>query len=428
MFYRVTNTVQASNEMMGRQTGTNMRPDSQVYPQIFHGLPEKRKLELTRVVAGMAQTQGKLAAQWWLEQQLDAHRSDQAQTTRFGEALDNLQAEGADHRDLTAAEAESVTPSRDQLVAQAPTTLAVLTPEQLAYRKAVEMAEPLTQAQLEHVSAALTPQSCKVFKFVYLYACSHALSKGQSLKAFQISFFLPAETIHLATGVPKRTVYDALRRIKALGLLDHRGHVITLEGYGNRCDGTVFAVKLDTLRGGAARVTYDDLKIDDYRNLGEDIAAERTVYRIAQSETWVGDVKSNLCRVLSWIASKCTRPWDAEVSKPRFMTVQASSKLGLEAVLDVATGPATTRGRRIGAAATAIAGALGDQHSLAFWWKFCDRLASLAENGSQNYSATVVACMQREIAAKTEGFAKNAAALFISRLKSSGVYEEVMTA
>ncbi len=260
--------------MTVQQTSENTRPDSQVYQRIFHDLPEKRKLELARVVAGMTQTQGKRAAQWWLEQQLDAHRSDHA----FSEALDDLQAEGADHRGRTAAEAESVTPSRDQLVARAPTTLAVLSPEQQAYRSAVKKAEPLTQKQLEHVSAALTPQSCKVFGFLHLYACSHALSKGQSLKAFQISFFLPAETIHLATGVPTQTVYDALRRPKSLGLIDHRGHVTTLAGYGDRCDGTVFAVKLDALRDGAARVAYEDLKVDDYRNLGDDIAAERTVY------------------------------------------------------------------------------------------------------------------------------------------------------
>ncbi len=413
--------------MIGQQAGTNTRPDSQTYQRIFQSLSEKRKLELTRVVAGMTQTQGKLAAQWWLEQQLDAHISDEAQSKPFSRALDGLQAEGTAYLGRTADETECVTPNRERLVAQAPTTLAVLSPEQKAYRSAVKEAEPLTQEQLEHVSAALTPQSCKVFEFVHLYACSHALSKGQSLKAFQISFFLPAETIHLATGVPKRTVYDALRRIKALGLIDHRGHVVTLAGYGNRCDGTVFAVKLDALRDGGARVTYDDLKVDDYRNLSDDIAAERTVYRIAQSETWVNDVGNNLCRLLSWISSKCTRTWDEELSKPRFMTVQASSSLGLEAVLGVTTGPATTRGQRIGAAATAIAGALGDQHSLAFWWKFCDRLASLAEYSSHDYSATVIACMQREVAAKIEGFARNAAALFISRLKLSGVYEEIMT-
>lgn len=398
----------------------------QAYHRAFQHLSEKRKLELARVVAGITQTQGKLAAQWWLEQQLEAHRSDQAQPTPFGEALDDLQAEGADHRGYTAAEAESITPNREQLVAQAPTTLAVLSPEQQAYKSAVETAEPFTREQLAQVTPALTPQSCKVFEFVHLYACSHALSKGQSLKAHQISFFLPAETISLATSVPPRTVYDALKRMKALGLVDYRGHVTTLAGYGNRCDGTVFAVKLDALRTGAARVTFEDLKVDDYRNLEDDIAEGRTVYRLAQSETWGDNFKVSICRLLSWIASQCTQTWDAEVSKPRFMTMQASSKLGLEAVLEVATGPATTRGRRIGAAATAIAGALGDQHSLAFWWKFCDRLASLAECGCHDYSATVIACMQREIAAKTEGFARNAAALFVSRLKSSGIYGEIM--
>ncbi len=412
--------------MIGQQAGTNTRPDSQAYQRIFHGLSEKRKLELTRVVAGMTQTQGKLAAQWWLEQQLDAHISDEAQSKPFSRALDGLQAEDTAYLGRTADETECVTPNRERLVAQAPTTLTVLSPEQQAYRSAVKKAEPFTQEQLKNVSAALTPQSCKVFEFVHLYACSHALSKGQCLKAFQITFFLPAETIHLATGVPTRTVYDALRRIKAMGLIDHRGHVVTLAGYGNRCDGTIFAVKLEALRDGAARVTYDDLKVDDYRNLGEDIAAERTVYRIAQSETWADDIRSNLCRLLSWITSKCTQTWNEELSKPRSMTMQASSKLGLEAVLEVTTGPAATRGQRIGAAATSIAGALGDQHSLAFWWKFCDRLASLAEDGSHDYSATVIACMQREIAARTEGFARNAAALFVSRLQCSGIYGEIM--
>ena len=400
----------------------------QAYQRAFQSLPEKRKHELARVVTGMTQTQGKLAAQWWLEQQLDAHSSKQSLPQSFSEVLGDVPAEVPESCPPKPDEAESVTPSREQLVAQAPTTLTVLSPEQQAYKSAVETAEPFTREQLAQVTPALTPQSCKVFEFVHLYACSHALSKGQSLKAHQISFFLPAETISLATSVPPRTVYDALKRMKALGLVDYRGHVTTLAGYGNRCDGTVFTVKLDALRTGAARVTFEDLKVDDYRNLEDDIAEGRTVYRLAQSETWGDDFKVSICRLLSWIASQCTQTWDAEVSKPRFMTMQASSKLRLEAILNVTTGPAATRGQRIGEAATAIAGAFGDQHSLAFWWKFCDRLASLAEYNSHDYSATVISCMQREIAARTEGFARNAAALFVSRLKRSGVYEEIMTA
>ncbi len=399
----------------------------QAYQSAFHDLPEKRKFELAQVVAGITQTQGKLAAQWWLEQQLDPYMSESSLPRPLNEALRESQAAVADCPLPCSNKAEAVTPNRERLIAEAPLTFVVMSPEERVFRSAIETAEPFTQEQLEHMAPALTPQSCKVFEFIHLYACSHALSREQSLKAQQISFFLPAETIPLATGVPKRTLYDALKRLKALGLVDYKGHVTTLTRYGNRCDGTVFAVKLNALRTGAAHVTYEDLKVTDYRDLEADITAQRTVYRLAQSETWADDLKVNLCRLLSWIQGKRTRAWKKD-AEPRYLTVQASSKLGLEAVLNVTTGTAATRGQRIGAGASAIARAFGDQHSLAFWWTFCDRLASLAESETRDYSATVVACMQREVAARAEGFASNAAALFISRLQRSGIYGEIMAA
>lgn len=416
--------------MTGLTTGIEVqtRPNSQDYQKTFDRLPEQRKGQLARVVAGMARTQGKHAAQKWLEQQLQPLIPVKGPLhvqldTRFEEVRSDV-----DGRNYPRAyEEDEITPNRAHLTAQVPTTLAVLS-EEKAFRSAVEAAEPFSQEQLELVAPALTPQSVKVLQFLHLYACSDALSREQSLKAHQISFFLPAETIHLATGVPKRTVYDALRRIKALRMIDYRGHVTTLAKHGNRCDGTIFAVKLSALRTGEARVAYEDLKVKDYRNLEEDIQAERTVFRLAQSGTWANNLKDSLCRLLSWIRGSCTRAWNAERHEPRSLTMQASSKDGLEAILDLTTGTAASRGQRIGAAAKAIAWALGDQHSLPFWWRFCDALTGLVERGGQDYLAPVLACMQREVAAKAEGFARNAAALFIARLQRAGVYQVLMTA
>ncbi len=416
--------------MTGLTTGIKVqtRPTSQDYQKTFDRLPEQRKGQLARVVAGIAQTQGKHAAQKWLEQQLQPHMSVKGPLhvqldTRLGEVRSNV--DGHNH---PRAYEDEITPSRAHLTAQVPTTLAVLSEAEKAFRSAIEVAEPFSQEQLEFVAPALTPQSVKVLQFLHLYACSDALSRRQSLKAHQISFFLPAETIHLATGVPKRTVYDALRRIKALRMIDYRGHVTTLAKHGNRCDGTIFAVKLSALRTGEARVAYEDLKVTDYRNLEEDIQAERTVFRLAQSGTWLNNLKDSLCRLLSWMRGRCTRAWDAESHQPRSLTMQASSKDGLEAILDLTRGSTASRGQRIGAAAKAIAWALGDQRSLPFWWRFCDALTGLVERGGRDYSASVLACMQRELAAKAEGFARNAAALFIARLQRAGVYQELITA
>ena len=401
------------------------------YQRRFAQLPEQRKHELARVVAGLTQVQGRVAAQRWLERQLEAapfQRS--AGTGGLGSSTGRPASRVVenDFRLFQTAVAAEPTPNRDQLVEHAPTTLATLSPKEKQFLPAVEAAKTFSQEQLERVTPALTPQSTKVFEFMHLFACSQALSKGQSLKAHQISFFLPAETIFLATGVPKRTVYDALQRIKALKLIDYRGHVTTLAGHGNRCDGTVFAVKLNALRTGEARVGYEDLQVADYRDLQKDIEAERTVYRLAQSGTWLGNLKDRLCRLLSWVQSNCTRPWNADVCNPRFLTVQAKSRDGLEAILDITHGAKAGRGVRIGAAASAIARALGDQHSLPFWTRFCDALANLAERGGHDYTGSVKACIQREFTAKAEGFARCPAALFISRLKESGVYGEIMDA
>ena len=403
----------------------------QDYQKTFNQLPEQRKHELARVVAGMTQVQGRVAAQRWLEQQLDTASLQRSVgtgclTSSVSGSASMVVEDG--NRLLRIAATAEMTSSRGQLVENAPTTLVALSPDEQQFLPAVEAAEAFSQAQLEVVTPALTPQSIKVFEFLHLFACSHALSQGQSLKAHQISFFLPAETIHLATGVPKRTIYDALRRIKALRLADYRGHVTTLPGYGNRCDGTVFAVKLDALRTGEARVRCDDLRVADYRDLGEDIRAERTVFRLAQSGTWVGNLRGSLCRLLSWVQSKCTQPWTSDVCNPRFLTMQASSRDGLEAILDVTHGSKASRGTRIGAAASAVARALGDQHSLPFWYRFCEGLTNLVERGGQDYTISVKACLQREMTAKAEGFARCPAALFISRLKEVGVYGEIMAA
>lgn len=399
-----------------RTTGSANPPN---YQRLFHRLPEKRKQELAQIVSELAQVQGKRAAQSWLEQHLTTASSPKEDDRR---ALDTMV--GKVPRVPTDLE-DVPTPRRDDLVRTAPTTLEVPSEEETRVRNAVAAARNFSQREVERVAPTLTPQSVKVFRFLHLFACSHALSNDQSLKAHQITFFLPAETIALATGVPERTVYDALRRLKLAGLVDYRGHVTTLEGYGNRCDGTVFAVKLSSRRTGTAQLTYADLNVTDYRDLAADIDEGRTVYRLAQSEMWAYTLGESVCRLLSWTRSKCTTFWDTRPSKPH-MTVQAGSKDGLEVILDLAHGVKATRGQRIGAAANAIARALGDQHSLSFWWKFCDGLASLIERGGKDYTTSIRACMQREMTAKAEGFALCPAALFISRLKRAGVYGEIM--
>ena len=293
------------------------------------------------------------------------------------------------------------------------------------FEMAFEETESWSHTVVGQMRTVLPPGPYFLYGHLHHYACADMRKRNYDVRAFLHEFFTIAEALYYILGIPKASFYRHLRLLQQLGLIDYRGHCTTVGAFGSRRDGTVFAVKLHPTRDARAKVNYDHLSAQGYRNLEADIAAKRTFWKVRQSNNGGLAALDTLVGLLRWTHSKCTC-FKEDHFQPRLLTVSLSSKSGLEAVSQVTQGPRNERGQRISEAAQVTARALGDQHSINFWWRFYDAMVWYVEQGGKDYAQAVHLGLERERTARSEGFARNAAALFISRLKKSGVYTRLM--
>lgn len=289
------------------------------------------------------------------------------------------------------------------------------------YKDAIEHTREWSQKALEPLKGTLKKGVFSTLQGMHNFACALMFLQGLDYtKAHQHEFFCVAEAFYDHFGISKRTYYRHISDLMTSGLLDARGHCTTVHGQ-NRKDGTVYAIKLQPERGGNARLTFAALNHPNYRNLEEDIAQNRTYWSLAQSEN---GVLSSLGEILEWIHSQCRFP-RVQDNNPRYFDRATSVGSGLEAVLDIKSGSRGTKMRRVHKAVEAIVLTFGDQHSRGFWWKLLLKAAELAERGGRDYTNGIMLALERERIGREEGFVRNPAAVFISRLQHSGVYHEL---
>lgn len=205
-------------------------------------------------------------------------------------------------------------------------------------------------------------RAVELYRHLLHYATAEMHILGYHLTAIQHTFFNVSEAFCHVHCLSKATFYRRLNELKEAGLVDSRGHRTTLSARGSRCDGTLFAVKLHPDREARARVPFEYLKVQDYRNLERDISEERTFWQLRQSFNGDANQVSACSQLLKWIHSKCTS-LQKQVSTTRFMTVSLASKSGLEAVREVTSGTKQQRNQRLRDAVRATVRALNDHHS-----------------------------------------------------------------
>lgn len=262
-----------------------------------------------------------------------------------------------------------------------------------------------------------------LFRHLHNYASADMMRKnipqGEKLHVF----FTVAEALYDILGISRTSYYRYMLVLHKLGLVEARGHYCTIGEQKTRMDGTLYALKMQPDQEGSVRLPLTTLFKQDYRNLTEDIELSRTYFQLRGSSN---GVLNTLSKLLSWIHAQCKSLQGEGVYKPRSFDCISQSSSGLEAILNVTRGSRETCGSRIAAAVSATTNALGDQHSRKFWHIFYDRVAYLVERGGRDYASAIMLGLERERSAKAEGFARNPAALAISRLKASGVYAVVM--
>jgi hypothetical protein len=254
-------------------------------------------------------------------------------------------------------------------------------------------------------------------------------ARGYVGSVTHVTVHLPLEVVALALGRHRVTIWRTLPKLRALGLVDARPHKCSSAGQ-TRNDGTLWCVRLNPDEGVPARLTYDDLKHDGWRDLDRDRRRGRTAFRavrehrekrVQQSEDFPKGA-FDLELLLSWSLPPGTE------QNPVTPDCCTAPRRDLEAVLDVQYAPREARGAAVSLAAEALSAALRDRGGAGFYqlllWQLLRRHD--ATGGAPWYAVYEQARRARVDAA--EGFARKPGALFVSRLKGAPWWAEVWAA
>ena len=237
-----------------------------------------------------------------------------------------------------------------------------------------------------------------------------------------VTVHIPLETVARAVGKHRVTVWRALPKLRALGLVDARPHKTTALGGRTVNSGTLWAVRLNPNEGTAAKLTHEELQ-HEWRDLDRDRRRGRTAYQEGMQQSKELPVEGfNLELLLAWaVAPQPTQT-------PLNNDCCGGARADLEAVLDVADVPTEARGEMVDTAARALSGALGDAGGLMFYrWLLWQLLRLQDRTGAAPFYQVYLAA-QRARADRTEGFGRKPGALFVSRLKQAPWWDELTRA
>ena len=270
----------------------------------------------------------------------------------------------------------------------------------------------------ELLAGMTSPNMRRAWTYLHSTAIEYAHRRGFSPYATEIVMHCPSEIAALELMIGRTTLWRYLQEWREQGLVDWRGHSTTVNGE-TRKDGTLYAVRLWPTRGKRARVRYEDLKHQGWRDLAGDIERGRTAHRQMKQSYRRTEESANHNRILQWALP----PLQAEAPLP--MTVPTPGVPATSAaMLELRHAGRAQRGSLVDTAARAIARELNDARSLNWYRHLLWQLLRLLDRG-RDLLDTVHTAVLRARADHRERFARKPGALLLSRLRHSGLLEEI---
>ncbi len=297
-----------------------------------------------------------------------------------------------------------------------------------AERTAVNLRTPETQLQTLSGTALLLYQALRET------AVRTGAARGYCAGTTHVTLHLPLEVVALALGRHRVTIWRALPKLQALGLIDARAHKTTAPGCSTKSDtvndGTLWCVRLNPDEGTPAKLTYDDLKHDGWRDLNRDRKRGRTAHRVIREhrEKRMQQSKDfpqegfDLELLLEW-----SLPPETDQT-PVTYDCCTGSRRDLEAVLDVPYAPREARGAAVDLAAQALSAALSDRGGINFYRALLWQLLRASDRHGGDYWHAVYEQARRAAVDSQEGFARKPGALLVSRLKAAPWWDELARA
>ena len=270
----------------------------------------------------------------------------------------------------------------------------------------------------------LTPSMEYLLDYVFWVACHYHENMGYSRAATQTEFFLEAKAVYWLIGMPHRTFYECISRLKQLGVLDLRGHIGSYKSC-HRMDGSIWSVKFIPPQHKPARCSYEALKAEYVEPLEVRMKRSETVKQsVAQSKERPADTHQTKIELLS-------RALPPSSDNPSLnMTVQRDRVSALTSLLNVPHQPKgdPARNRAVHLFAKSAAAALDDPKSLKFYLRLGWNTLRLFDRG-QDYFRAVYDVLNIVLTDKREsGKQKRPGALVVFELKKRGLYEAIFDA
>jgi hypothetical protein len=265
-----------------------------------------------------------------------------------------------------------------------------------------------------------------------------AAARNYVASTTHVTLHIPLEIVAQALGRHRVTVWRRLPELQARGLIDARAHKTTAPGCSAKSDtvndGTLWCVRLNPDEGTPAKLTYDDLNHDGWRDLNRDRKRGRTAHRAVKEhrEKQMQQSKDSpeegfdLQLLFEWSLSPFAER--DPVSNDCCMDERREERRDLEAVLDVQYADKEERGEAVDGAARALAANLGDSGSVMFYRWLLWQLLRLEAAGKAAPWHMVYEQARRARVDAAEGFARRPGALFTARLKGSPWWDEVKRA
>ncbi len=279
----------------------------------------------------------------------------------------------------------------------------------------------VVKALTDKLPKDLPKASVKLFGALVGLAVETIREKNYSPATTHLTMHLPLEVLAGVCGMHRVTAWRHLPALRALGVLDYRACKGTLRGE-TRNTGTLFCLRLNPSVGSKAKLSYQDFK-HKWRDLDRDVRRRRTAYRqlkngLQQSVALPGD-ECNLEALKVWTLNQSDiTPVTTDCCK--------AEKGDLHTILDIFSARKEKKAEKIRFAADAISIALNDSRSKRFYMRVLWGAERRRAATGVDYASKVLAGVLRAATDVTEGFARSGGALFVSRLKASGLYEPLL--
>jgi hypothetical protein len=268
----------------------------------------------------------------------------------------------------------------------------------------------------------------RVYRALLIPAIENAKERGY-VNPSRVTFHCPAEIISAALGVSRMSLWRAVQVLRDAGLVDARAQKARLACRGGqvRNTGSVWAVRLTPNHGSKCKLSYEELKhvwrpnFNDEvrRGAGSHAAVKAARGRRVTYKSTLQELDLDLLLKHSVDSKKNSPSVDNSVcNKPKNAV--------LEVLLDVSSG---RRGQdtvqRVDTAAQALATALADHSSVNFYRLLIWNCLRASEKGTDHFQ-TIYQMAIRARVDRVENFSRRGGALFVSRLKQAGLYDEIL--